>query len=247
MKINKVSMGLFLAGLVILPGCVRVPTYRSKPLHIFKNNCAYTSTHKGITVSAKRLNRAEASYIFDDRIKNLSDTQIIYLTVYNINSRDYIISPEDINIPYLSYTDLVKKTKKTSSFGRLTGAVGAKAVSFTSAATINMLFTAPAVSVMTGVIVLPLATVAACVGVASYITSLAFLGGGIKSIVMNRRIHHDLQAKIIDRNIVVESGEKYEGLIFVKSSDYRSDFTVTLYEKDNLANKITFDANLDRS
>ena len=240
MNMNKVNMGLFLAGLVLLPGCVRVPTYRSKPLHIFKNSCAYASTHKGITVSAKRLNRAEASYIFDDRIKNLSDVEIVYLSVYNINSCDYIISPEEINIPYLSYIDLVKKTKKTSSVGRLSGSVAAKVVSVGSGVAINVLFMAAPM----GLIVLPLATVAACVGVASYITSLAFLGGGIKSIVMNRRIHQDLQEKIIDKKIVIESGEKYEGLIFVKSSDYRPDFAVTMHEKDNEARAITFDVNL---
>ena len=74
-----------------------------------------------------------------------------------------------------------------------------------------------------------------------------FLGTGITSMIMNTRIRKDLQKKMISKDIVIESGDKYEGLIFVQAEDYRSDFTVTLLEKNNIHNQIAFDVNLHES
>ena len=225
-------ISIALAGLVLLPGCMRVPTYRSRPLHTFKNSCTYTNSEKGITVYAKLLNCAESSYIFDGRIESMHDTDIIYLSIYNLSSRGYIFSPEEISLLHLSYEDFYKNMKKTSSVARLSGALG---LDFLSG---NLI-----VAAHSGII----APFMAIFSVTLYVTSLAFLGSGIKSIIMNRRMHNDLQEKILDKEVVIKSGDKYEGLIFVKSCDYESRFNIALAEQYHADNKIIFNINLQQS
>src|SRR5258708_37613205 len=78
-----------------------------------------------------------------------------------------------------------------------------------------------------------------CAGMA-----LAFFGTSIKSIVMNSRIKKDLAEKVLHEKVIINSGEQYEGLIFVKSSDYTPQFAVTLHEQDNMKNSIVFDVDL---
>ena len=238
MKLNRKVIGFFLAGLVFLPGCIRVPIYKSKPLGVFQNSCTYTDAKKGITVSAKLLNRAESSYIFDGRIESDRDIKIIYLSIYNLSSRDYSLSSEEISLSHLSYENIVEDMRKTSSIGRLSGAVAMKALSYGHIYVAQGFFAIPsgiAIALGAGVTILSFVP---------YVMSLAFLGSGIKSMIMNRRMHHDLQDKIVDKEVIIESGDKYEGLIFMKSGDYESRFNVALTEQYHPNNKIVFGVNL---
>ena len=83
--------------------------------------------------------------------------------------------------------------------------------------------------------------------IAVNIIASLFIGKTIKSAIMNRRISKDLKEKIFRNNMIIKSGDKYEGLIFVKSSDYTPQFSATVREKDNRKNKIVFDVDVHAS
>ena len=240
MKNNKKFLGLFLAALVLLPGCMRVSSYTRRPLQLFKNYFAYTQTEQGITVRAKQFSCAEKYYFFDGRTALLDDIEIIYLSVHNLSGKRYIISRNGICIPQMLFHDVNVLIKKTNTITRLSGA----AVSGFIAAlpfTITSIVTFPVGT--PGVVLLPFLGAA----VVAIPLGCIFLAQGIKSAVMNHRISKDLKEKTLHKKVIIKSGGQYEWLIFVKSSDYRPNFTVTMHEIGNAKNDITFDVNLGES
>jgi hypothetical protein len=82
------------------------------------------------------------------------------------------------------------------------------------------------------------------IGVVSAGMALTFFGTSIKSIVMNSRITKDLAEKTLHKSVIINSGEQYEGLVFIKSPNYTPQFAVTMYEKNDVNNTITFGVNL---
>lgn len=50
---------------------------------------------------------------------------------------------------------------------------------------------------------------------------------------------------MIPKEVIIKSGDHYEGLVFVKSSDYTSQFSVTMHELHDNKNKIVFNVHLD--
>jgi len=216
-KNNKKFLGLFLAALVLLPGCMRVSSYTRRPLQLFKNYFAYTQTEQGITVRAKQFSCAEKYYFFDGRTALLDDIEIIYLSVHNLSGKRYIISPNGICIPQMLFHDVNVLIKKTNTITFPVGTPGVVLLPFLGAA----------------VVAIPLGCI--------------FLAQGIKSAVMNHRISKDLKEKTLHKKVIIKSGGQYEWLIFVKSSDYRPNFTVTMHEIGNAKNDITFDVNLGES
>lgn len=239
---NKSFLGLFLAALVLLPGCIHVPTYQRKSLKSVSDHYTYGSAEKNVIVWAKLLSREDKSALFGSRSRLIhdNDLQVIHLSIHNLSSVHYLSSPTDINLSMMSYRE-VAKLMKTSSIGRLTGstvsgvysgALGAAAVftigdlgvsSFACAAA----FLAPSV---------------VCASMA-----LVFFGTSIKSIVMNRRMSKDLKEKTLHEKVMINSGDCYEGLIFVKAVDYTPQFTVVMHEKDNEKNTVMFDVDLRKS
>jgi hypothetical protein len=242
---NKKSIGLFLAGLVILPGCISVPSYKQRTLHVFNDSSLSKQTEKGVSLHAKRLNSSEKEYLFNGRAATpLNDIEILYIAIYNLSCNDYILSPSGIELPQISYQDVLQEMK-TSTVARLTGAAAAGAAPLGTLAILNtpeipfLLF--PMIILCNSMAIVPLlgATLAA-----SSIPFLALLATSIKSVVMNTRIRNDLHEKTLHQQVFIKSGNKYEGLIFVTSSDYLPNFNVTLHQKDNAENSVTFDVDL---
>jgi hypothetical protein len=77
---------------------------------------------------------------------------------------------------------------------------------------------------------------------------LTLIGGiqTIKSFVINGRISKDIKVKTLHEKVIIKSGKQYDGLIFVKLSDYSPQFAVTMYEKDNAKKSVTFDVDLEQ-
>lgn len=232
----------------MLPGCIRVPTYKKKSLDIFKNNCSYRHGEKGVVASVKQLNEAEKNYLFDGRIPLLNEAEIIYVSIYNLSDSHYILGPEMISLEQMPFCDIKKAIKKTNSVERLFGA-GVSSVGAYAALGVAVSVTKQGIA---GVGTAPMLLLC-FIGSVGYAISavviplgLTFLAQGIKSIVMNARMHEDLQEKMLQKNVVIKSGEKYEGLIFVKSSDYKPEFTLTVHEKNKAKNSLTFDVDLGK-
>lgn len=242
--------GLFLAALVLLPGCMHVPTYRRKALKSVSDHCTYRGSEKNVIMRAKQLRNAEKSYLFGNRSALLGDDELqaIYISLHNLSDASYVFSCDNIYVKQMHYHDVSRSMKKTSSMSRLAGGVllvtplpilVAVTLACSSVAIVGAqiaIIPAMIIGGMVGAVVgIPLVAVG---------FGLAFFAQGIKSIVMNTRIRKDFAEKVLHEPIVISSGGQYEGLIFVKSSDYTPQFAVTMHEKDNAQNSITFDVDL---
>lgn len=232
MNDNSKIISIILAGLVLLPGCMRVPSYKPKSLQSISSDFMYRGVEKGIVVQAKCLTIDEVQSLFGQQGESFIP---IYLSIHNLSNSAYILSNSEIDCAKMSHQE-VSQLMKTSSIARLAGSVVAYGTTF-GGIHIGVF----------GAFIMKSA-IAMCGGFALAALSIGFgltsIGTGIKSMIMNTRIRKDLQEKMIAQDTVIESGDKYEGLIFVKTEDYQSDFTVTLLEKNNQSNKIVFDVDL---
>ncbi|HLJ31172.1 MAG TPA: hypothetical protein VKU36_01930 [Candidatus Babeliales bacterium] len=243
-KKNRLFFGLSLAILILLPSCVKVPTYYQRPLKSVGTHFMYYGDNNKVIVRAKALNTAERHALFGGHIQELHDKdnrplQIIYVSIHNLTDADYILCGDDINLKQITYLQLNKLMKKTSSMRRLAiaglGGGGFYALCYG----MWQVVLSPGGGILITVFGLPM--IGCIVGGAAAVT----LGSiqGIRSIVMNRRISKDLKEKILHEKVIINSGGCYEGLIFVKSSDYKPQFNVTIHEKDS-GEDITFDVDL---
>jgi len=241
MKLNGKSVGLLLAGLVLLPGCMRVPSYKPKSLQSI-GGFTYRSIEKGVVLQAKCLTEEEIYSLFDDRAKELTESvEIIHCSIHNLSKQDYIFSPKNKNFAPLSINE-VTRLIKTSSVGRIaTGIVGGMGISLSA----NVLFLGGVCLLVgpMGCVIVPGQLIFG-LPIAFTIASLPFFGKAGKSIVMNHRIKKDLKEKMFHKKVVIKSGDTREGLIFVKKSYYQPDFAMTLLEKNNQNNKLIFDIDL---
>lgn len=243
---NNKALGLALAGLILLPGCLHVPTYKAKPLKDLNDNFVYREIKNNIVFQAKCLTHGEIYYLFGDHTKELlRTTEIIYCSIHNLSNQDYILSLKNQNFSPLS-SNTIKQLLKTSSSGRLATGVGAVGTAY--ALFLGSVFNVP--GLMGAYIVgthiafgIPHLLVFGP-PIVFIIGALPFFGKGIKSIIMNNRINRDLNEKMLNDNAVIKSGNTLSGLIFVKASEYKPQFNLMLQEKSNLKNKIIFDIDL---
>ncbi|HLJ31013.1 MAG TPA: hypothetical protein VKU36_01120 [Candidatus Babeliales bacterium] len=240
MKTNKSFFGLFLAALTLLPGCMHVPTYKSKPLKSMETDFTYHQAEQNVIVQAKKLTAEEIQYIFGARADHLIDSvQVISLSVHNLSNSCYHLFVQNDYVA-LSVRE-VARLMKTSSVARMaSGIVSGATVSVTA----NFLFVTGTMLILQppSAIWIPYALIFG-LPIATVIGALPFFGKSIKSMIMNHRLKKDLREKIVKDKIMINSGEHYKGLIFVKSSDYKPIFTVTMQEKNN--NNIVFVVNLE--
>lgn len=242
MNCNKSFFGLFLALLVVLPGCMKVPTYRKQSLGLIRENYESQNIHNDIIVHAKHLTYEELYSLFGVRAKRLArSVEVVYVSICNVSSHNYIFSVACNTFTPLPYADVVK-LMKTSTVGRCaTGIVGGAGIS----AAANGLFVTGVMAILQppSAIWIPYALVFG-IPIAFVIGALPFCGKSVKSAIMNRRIKKDLREKLLPDNLVINSGDQCEGLIFVKASDYTPKFNVTMHEKGNTKNSVTFDVDL---
>lgn len=237
MKINGKIIGFFLAGLVLLPGCMHVRRYRPQSLKMLRDKTMHTETKKDLTVRVKRLTEFEKEYLFNKHIGRLEGNlfQVIYVSINNMSKIQYELRPDSIDLERVSYAGIVKQMKKTSTAGRaIISGLTANYAIFGAQAIVN---------VSSGLFLLAAGPFVALSGIVAVVTGIR----AIKSVVMNKRISSDLKEKILDEKSVIKAYDRYEGLIFVQAANYRSDFVVKMHEKDNLINVVAFDVNLDKS
>jgi hypothetical protein len=235
---NKKNIGFLLAGLMLLPSCMRVPSYKRRSLELFKNNFTYTNTQENITVRAKRLSIPEKDYLFNGRSQVLYAIETLCFSIHNLSQHTYCISPETIGLEHISYKDINAMLTKTNSLSRFSGAAAGGVLTALPFIIVSM-ETLPTDA--SAVIILPVFLGMLVVGIP---LSLAFLAQGIKSVVMNNRISRDLKEKSLHTQVAIKPGEHYEGIIFVNPSDYLPNFNVTLHQKDNAETNVIFDVEL---
>ncbi len=238
MKNNMSSFAIFLVGLVLLPGCMRVPLYKRKPLRCISNDCPYRGVEKNVIVRAKVLSQDEKEYLFDNHLTYENELHAIYVAIHNMSNRSYVFSCDNVSLKQISYHNVIKLIKQTSSFARLalSGVSGGYVASGFIFGELSSIYLSQ------GEGILPIVLFPIVVGFIA--VSFFSLAQGIKSIVMNSRIKNDIKEKVLQEPVVISSGGQYEVLVFVKYSDYIPQFTITMHEKNVVENNITFDINL---
>lgn len=243
MKSKRSVWGLFLAVLVLLPGCLHVPTYQCKPLKNVSAAFTCRGVKNNVIVQAKRLNKEEIYSLFDTRNHELDKAlEVIYLSVDNFSNVRYALSPKNIDLSMLSRQKIVHLMKTNSATGVVGGVGGVIVVGGT--------FLGIFWAALCGVGLTSEGSILAVLGSCVVLAAASLAAGvthSIKSMIMNKRIKKDLKAKTLHDKVIINSGDQYEGLIFVKSSDYNPQFTVTMHEKDNAKNSITFDVDLQQN
>jgi len=254
MKLNTKIIGFVLAGLVLLPGCVRVPNYKPKSLDSiksFNNILIHRETKSNVTVGISVLNNDAKLYLFNDRdlLFDNEKVEVIHISVHNLSTDQYIISPAEISIPQIPYSDVLQSVQTSSRYHlKNAGRVGGSVYGVLSGLTFSV-FYLPTLLGSTvdkfGIgLVLTLAGAGFVWPIVATIIASPFLGKAIKSAIMNGRINKDLKEKMLREKVIIESGSKYEGLIFVKKSDYKPQFSVTLQEQTNKDKTLIFDVDL---
>jgi hypothetical protein len=236
MNCNKSFFGLFLALLVVLPGCIKVPSYIRRSFVLVGDDCPYKATQENINIEIKKFSNSDIHYLFDGRSDLLSYKKInvVYIAICNLSENSYIITPDSIDLEQVPYIKIDKSMKKTNSAARLLGG----AVGITAGTLSEKAIRSGACKDVGEFLVL-----GSFSGISSVFGYLG-IGTGIQSAVINRRISKDIKEKTLHDKVIVKSGGHYEGIIFVKSADYKPEFTVTLHEKNNAKNGVIFDVDL---
>lgn len=240
---NKSLFCLSLMVLVLLPGCYKVPTYRSKRLETVSADFAYRGVQENVIVQAKRLSGDDIHALFGQRADQINGSfEAIYISVHNFSPIRYQLCAADIDLIQVSCQNIVQLIKTSSITPLVRVAVSAPiGAGSLYLALISLMLTKgfyESFPMIIPVVGFPLLSLASA-GVV-----LVYSGKFIKSLVMNSRIKKDLKDKMFQSPIAIASGGQYEGLIFVKSSDYSPTFTVTMHEKDNENSVISFDVDV---
>jgi len=239
MKNNKSFLGLFLAVLVLLPGCIlHVPSYRAQRLRLIRDGFNYEAQEENVTVRAKLLTGSDKDDLFGEHIGALegNDFKVIYVSIHNLSDKNYVFMSRNIDLKQVPSKDILKAMKKTSSIGRL--------ATYYAASTTTAMLGAISADV-SGNLFLCLSVASLSIGFT--VVGLVGLVQGIKSIVMNTRVRRDIEEKVLPKKEVINSGQYCDGLIFVKATDYKPEFNVIMFEKNNWINKLTFDVDLSQN
>jgi hypothetical protein len=243
MKTNKSFFCLISAALLLLPGCIKDPTYQSKPLKSTFKTFTNNQTEKNISLEVKRLTPQEIHFLFGSSdqilIKNIV---ILNFSINNHSNSHYILTPQDIAIKSLNCSDVIKLTKKPGNFFQRIGKIifSFYSLSFLFGSLKNVTnkeMCHKEGSVVAFFTAITLLTIPA---------TITFIIQGIKSAIKNRKLKKELKEKIIDAKITIKPQQQHAGLLFIQSSNYKPIFTLAMHEENNLSNIITFNIDLSK-
>lgn len=220
----------------IFTGCLRVPGYESKPLSTLSGRFNTTSIKKYVTVRVKVMNKKDMNDLFGRRGAWLarhrrSSLVPIHISIENHGDRSLVLSPELISLGTASYQTVCDRMSSnggmwafgTLMFGYPTGLLlglgGFFAIPIGSGIGSASLVNIGWASLVTGFSL----TVA---------TPFVAMGNAVRSAEANKELEVDLYQKMLKDNTVIRPYEHFETLIFVKRSELRSEFTVSLHPVD---------------
>ena len=245
MKLNGNIFGLVLAGLVLLPGCLHVPRYNRQSMSFIDESCNYHEVKNGVAIRVKHLTENDKEEIFGESSKQLaqsknSSIELIYLSLHNLTKNTYILPFSGIGIPMIPYKDVVR-LMKTSTVGRIAGITALGYVGCLSPSLLMCGIWGMAAGAIVG---FPIAAAGFGIGIFSLAHLIKYHSVVNDSIKMNKRIAYDIEKKTTIEGLILESGDKCEKLIFVKSSDYKPQFSVELLQRYHPQGTLIFDVDL---
>lgn len=226
--------------LVLIPfifsGCLRVPGYESKPLSVLSGRFNGTSIKKHVTVRAKVMNKKDMTDLFGRRgswlVRHRRSSFIpLHISIENHGDRSLILSPELISLATVPYQTVCERMSSNGGMwafgtlmlgypaGILLGLGGFFAIPIGSSIGSSSLVNIGWISLATGFSL----TVA---------TPFVAMSNAVRSSEANKELEIDLYQKMLKDNTVIRPYEHFETLIFVKRSEYKSEFTVSLHPVD---------------
>lgn len=224
-KINAQIIALSLVALALLPGCLRIPSYRPRSLTFMHSKRMHRQVKNNVILQVKELEEEDKVDLFGEYSAKLQGYSILYFSINNLSSSDYRLSSGYTDLQNLSPSNIIKAMRTNTIGNAAIAGVGIAPIIGGTYCSLALLLLPP-FAYAAGII--------AFFGVAITGVSITsvFTGKSIKSSIINSRISKDLKNKMRHEGKLIPSGSFYEGLIFVKSSDLKSNFNITLQEKN---------------
>ena len=243
MKLNIKIINLSLAALMLLPSCLRVPSYNPRTLQFMHSKRMHRQVKNNVIIQIKELSEDERAYLFGERIGRLEHKEytVLYFSIHNLSTSHYTILPDFTDLNFVPYNKIIQQIK-TSTLGRIaiagTGIAGAAIAGTSEMIGISIALTPLLIPYC--LLFTPLAVIGGLAGIG---IATSFGGKAIKSSVVNNRIKKDLKKKLLHENSSIMPGGFYEGLIVIKNQDFREKFTLNLHAKNSVSG-IQFDISL---
>lgn len=222
---------------LLLPGCLKVPSYQSKPLTVLSGRFNATSIKKHATVRVKVMNRHDSMGLFGKRgswLMRTRRTAIIplHISIENHSDQSLELDPGYISLETIPYELICKRMSSDGGLwalstlllgypaGILLGLGGFCAIPVGNYIGSPALINAGWASLATGF----------CLTVA---TPFVAMGNAVRSIEANKELALDLHQKILKPNTIIKPYEHFETIVFVKKMHYKSQFTITLHAIDD--------------
>src|SRR5688572_15476890 len=114
------KMSFLLVGLLLLPGCYRVPQYRNQSLRFVDDNSGYRESKQGLVLRAKRLTNYDKKELFGQYSKRLSrplngPIEVIYLSFHNLSTATYILPSNGIDLETIPHCDIARLMKTSTA------------------------------------------------------------------------------------------------------------------------------------
>jgi hypothetical protein len=220
---NNHRFPVIIAILLVVPGCVHVPSYRIKPLTFLSHRFDDTVVKKDVTIRVKRMTKREAVELFGPRgrwfFKSRRNMIIpLHISIYNHSITPIITGPNNISMFCMYPPDVIHRLQSRSGLWALRSCICGLPISL---GTLTVGFSAAVFGHLLGsdgIIQAGWATIIA--GSSMLIaTPIWAISNAAISHSINKKIKADIMEKILDMNTTVQPYEHIDTLIFVHRRD----------------------------
>jgi len=244
MKQNKKLIAMTVIAGLLLPGC---GGYQKRSLNIFKQRPAnYEQTIDDVTMKISKLTQEECEQVFGRRAQNLtlgqSGINPLVLSITNNSATRWELAENNIGLQLSEPEEVAQRLKLNTAL--YAGGIFGIGVGISILAGVGLTFASFASAYGIAAAAHPAIIVASwpLVFIGTIISSIPALGYGLYQSPSNQSIKRI--ARQSTKNATIESGKAFGGLLFVNKPDYTPEFTITLQEKTDHSNSMTFNVNL---
>ena len=221
----------------IFTGCLRVPSYNPKPLTILSGRFNATSIQKHVAVRVKMMHKKDVTDLFGKRGSWLMRTRRsslipLHISIDNHSKHSLVLDPHAISLETLSYEHVCRRMSSNGGMWALSTLLLGYPAGLLL--TIGGFFAIPIGSGVGSPVLFNAGWAAFAAGFGLMIaTPFVAMGNAIQSVEANKELELDLYQKILKPNTIIPPYEHFETIVFVKRSQYKHAFTITLHAVDD--------------
>jgi len=252
-KYMHYNKSLFFIGLLfIVSGCSKIKQYHNNAITPLNPQINFKIKKDNIDLRAKKFTPVDCYQLFGERGKKLithnhrTSIYPIQLSITNHSNNTYVLDKKHIGLRLLPYQNVAHRMQYSSvlrSVGLLfSGAAVAALVALGG-------LTALAIGVATTFAPIVIIGAGACITAPFMLvvgTPVSSTINGIQSLRTNSTIKKDIKNKTFTHQIIIKPNQSIDTIIFVKGRNYKNEFSLNLYEKNNKDNTITIDVELKK-